>query len=165
MDIIRYKMGSVPENDFVNATGSKYEALAKDYDYNWWIESFLYSNPHKTIKDVFGYPKFRAQKKHYTAVILELQNGLQIMQLFYGKKGVFRSIGMSAEAVEDALSVLEDRRGGARDNSGRKQKSDAGKAVTVSFSCSPEQKEALQSLVSESGLSQSEFILSKVLAE
>lgn len=53
-------------------------------------------------------------------------------------------------------------RGGYRPNSGRKKKSESGKAVTVSFCCSPEQKEQLQKAVAESGLKQSEYILSKL---
>jgi hypothetical protein len=40
--------------------------------------------------------------------------------------------------------------------------SSSGKAVTVSFSCSPEQKEQLQKDVAESGVRQSEYILSKL---
>lgn len=54
-------------------------------------------------------------------------------------------------------------RGGYRPNSGRKKKSESGKAVTVSFCCSPEQKEQLQKNVAESGMKQSEYILSKLL--
>ena len=55
-----------------------------------------------------------------------------------------------------------EKRGGYRPNSGRKKKSDGGKAVTVSFSCSPEQKEQLQKAVKESGMKQSEYILSRL---
>ena len=53
-------------------------------------------------------------------------------------------------------------RGGYRPGSGRKAKSESGKAVTVSFSCSPEQKERLKEDVAESGIGQSEYILSKL---
>lgn len=53
-------------------------------------------------------------------------------------------------------------RGGYRPGSGRKQKSEKGKAVTVSFSCSPEQKEQLKKDVADSGMKQSEYIVSKL---
>ena len=53
-------------------------------------------------------------------------------------------------------------RGGYRPGSGRKKKSKSGKAVTVSFSCSPEQKERLKEDVAESGMGQSEYILKKL---
>ena len=52
--------------------------------------------------------------------------------------------------------------GGAREGAGRKTKDNSGKAVTVSFSCSPEQKEQLQKDVIQSGKTQSEYILSKL---
>lgn len=64
------------------------------------------------------------------------------------------------EAVNNGTVV--ERRGGAREGSGRKAKSESGKAVTVSFSCSPEQKERLKEDVAESGMGQSEYILSKL---
>lgn len=53
-------------------------------------------------------------------------------------------------------------RGGYRPGSGRKQKDESGKAVTVSFSCSPEQKEQLKKDVADSGMKQSEYIISKL---
>lgn len=53
-------------------------------------------------------------------------------------------------------------RGGYRPGSGRKQKDESGKAVTVSFCCSQEQKEKLKTAVEESGLKQSEYILDKL---
>lgn len=53
-------------------------------------------------------------------------------------------------------------RGGYRPNSGRKRKDESGKAVTVSFCCSPAQKEQLQKAVAESGMKQSEYILSRL---
>lgn len=54
-------------------------------------------------------------------------------------------------------------RGGARKGAGRKTKDASGKAVTVSFSCSPEQKEQIKNDVIQSGMTQSEYILSKLL--
>lgn len=57
-----------------------------------------------------------------------------------------------------------EKRGGYRPGSGRKQKDESGKAVTVSFCCSPEQKKALQQAVRESGMKQSEYILSRIFA-
>lgn len=53
-------------------------------------------------------------------------------------------------------------RGGYRPGSGRKKKDESGKAVSVSFCCSPEQKEQLQKDVAESGMKQSEYIVSKL---
>lgn len=53
-------------------------------------------------------------------------------------------------------------RGGYRPGSGRKPKDTSGKAVTVSFSCSPEQKEQLKKDVADSGMKQSEYIISKL---
>lgn len=64
------------------------------------------------------------------------------------------------EAVNNGTVV--ENRGGARKNAGRKKKDKSGKAVTVSFCCSPEQKEQLQKAVAESGIKQSEYILSKL---
>ena len=60
------------------------------------------------------------------------------------------------------MTERKETRGGKRPNSGRKQKDKSGKAVTVSFCCSPEQKEKLQKDISESGMKQSEYILSKL---
>ena len=56
----------------------------------------------------------------------------------------------------------KENRGGKRPNAGRKQKDVSGKAVTVSFCCSPEQKERLKMDVVASGKSQSEYILGKI---
>ena len=53
-------------------------------------------------------------------------------------------------------------RGGARAGAGRKPKNKSGKAVTVSFCCSPEQKEHLKEDVKKSGLNQSEYICKKL---
>lgn len=58
---------------------------------------------------------------------------------------------------------MEKKRGGYRQNSGRKPKSEKDKAVTVSFCCSPQQKEQIQKDVKQSGMKQSEYILSKLL--
>ena len=52
--------------------------------------------------------------------------------------------------------------GGKRPNAGRKPKEENKKAVTVSFCCTPEQKKQLQKDVADSGLKQSEYILSKL---
>lgn len=57
---------------------------------------------------------------------------------------------------------LKKNRGGARKNAGRKQKEDGAKAVTVSFCCTPEQKEMLDKAVQDSGLSRSEFLVKKL---
>ena len=53
--------------------------------------------------------------------------------------------------------------GGFRKNSGRKPKVEGTKTTTLSFSCTLEQKDAIKNLVQESGLSQSEWILVKLL--
>ena len=58
---------------------------------------------------------------------------------------------------------MEKKWGGYRQNSGRKPKAEKEKAVTVSFCCSPEQKAQIQKDVKESGMKQSEYILSKLL--
>ena len=60
------------------------------------------------------------------------------------------------------LSEKKENRGGARKNAGRKQKEDGAKAVTVSFCCTPEQKEKLDKAVQDSGLSRSEFLVKKL---
>ena len=54
--------------------------------------------------------------------------------------------------------------GGKRPNAGRKPKEAGKKVVTVSFCCTPEQKEQLQKDVTESGLKQSEYILHKLFS-
>lgn len=48
--------------------------------------------------------------------------------------------------------------GGARENSGRKVKDRSGKAVTVSFCCSPAQRAQLDAATKSSGLSRSDYI-------
>lgn len=53
--------------------------------------------------------------------------------------------------------------GGFRKNSGRKSKVEGTKTTTLSFSCTLEQKDTIKKLVKESGLSQSEWILTKLL--
>ncbi|MBO7638127.1 MAG: hypothetical protein J6S91_04035 [Treponema sp.] len=60
------------------------------------------------------------------------------------------------------MEEKKETRGGSRPGSGRKKKDKSGKAVTVSFCCSPEQKEKLKTAVEESGLKQSEYILDKL---
>lgn len=60
------------------------------------------------------------------------------------------------------LSEKKENRGGARKNAGRKQKEDGAKAVTVSFCCTSEQKEALDKAVQDSGLSRSEYLVKKL---
>ena len=53
--------------------------------------------------------------------------------------------------------------GGFRENSGRKPKVEGTKSTTLSFSCTLVQKDLIKKLVKESGLTQSEWILSKLL--
>lgn len=53
--------------------------------------------------------------------------------------------------------------GGIRENAGRKRKLEEDKAVTLSFSCTLEQKDVIKKLIAESGLTQSEWILTKLL--
>jgi predicted metal-binding transcription factor (methanogenesis marker protein 9) len=60
------------------------------------------------------------------------------------------------------MELKKEYRGGARENAGRKQKEDGAKAVTVSFCCTPEQKEALDKAVQDSGLSRSEYLVKKL---
>ncbi len=60
------------------------------------------------------------------------------------------------------MTEKTEKRGGYRPGSGRKQKDESGKAVTVSFSCSPEQKKQLKKDVADSGMKQSEYILDKL---
>lgn len=62
------------------------------------------------------------------------------------------------------MSDKIENRGGKRPNAGRKPKDDSGKAVTVSFCCSPEQQKKLQKAVKDSGLKQSEYICSKLFS-
>ena len=76
------------------------------------------------------------------------------------KTEIDRYMNQVVEAVNNGTVV--ENRGGAREGAGRKQKDKSGKAVTVSFCCSPEQKEKLQRDVAESGMKQSEYILSKL---
>lgn len=59
------------------------------------------------------------------------------------------------------MELKTEHRGGTRKGAGRKRKA-VGKAVTVSFSCSPEQKDRLRHAVLESGLRQSEYICNKL---
>lgn len=56
-------------------------------------------------------------------------------------------------------------RGGFRPGAGRKRKDDGKKAVTVSFSCSPEERARLAADVERSGLPQGEYIRSRIFAE
>ena len=58
--------------------------------------------------------------------------------------------------------MAKENRGGARKNAGRKPKPEQGKAVTVSFCCTPEQKEKLDKAVQDSGLSRSEYLVKKL---
>lgn len=60
------------------------------------------------------------------------------------------------------MELKKENRGGARKNAGRKPKPEQGKAVTVSFCCTPEQKESLQEAVKTSGLTQSAYIASRL---
>lgn len=60
------------------------------------------------------------------------------------------------------MELKKENRGGARKNAGRKQKEDGAKAVTVSFCCTPEQKEKLDKVVQDSGLSRSEYLVKKL---
>ena len=60
------------------------------------------------------------------------------------------------------MELKKENRGGARKNAGRKQKEDGAKAVTVSFCCTPEQKEKLDKAVQDSGLSRSEYLVKKL---
>ena len=53
-------------------------------------------------------------------------------------------------------------RGGARPGAGRKRQGDEARTVTVSFICTPSQKEMLKNLSLKSGLSQSQFICSRI---
>ena len=52
----------------------------------------------------------------------------------------------------------KERRGGKRENSGRKLKDGSGKAVTVSFCCSPAERERLEADTVASGLSRTDYI-------
>lgn len=51
-----------------------------------------------------------------------------------------------------------ERRGGARENAGRKVKDNSGKAVTVSFCCSPAERAQLEDDTAASGMSRSDYI-------
>ena len=62
------------------------------------------------------------------------------------------------------MTEKKEKRGGYRPGSGRKQKDASGKVVTVSFCCSPEQREKIRMAVKKSGKNQSEFILSRIFA-
>lgn len=56
--------------------------------------------------------------------------------------------------------MATENRGGRREGAGRKKKPD--KQVTVSFCCSPAEKELLQKNVKDSGLTQSAYITQKL---
>ena len=60
------------------------------------------------------------------------------------------------------MELKKENRGGTRKNAGRKQKEDGAKAVTVSFCCTPEQKEKLDKAVQDSGWSRSEYLVKKL---
>ena len=60
------------------------------------------------------------------------------------------------------MTKSSENRGGKRPNSGRKPKDASGKAVTVSFCCSPEQRDRLNADVEDSGKSRSEYICKKL---
>ena len=64
------------------------------------------------------------------------------------------------EAVNNGVAL--ETRGGAREGAGRKPKPETDKAVTVSFCCTPEQKESLQEAVKASGLTQSAYITNRL---
>ncbi len=70
-------------------------------------------------------------------------------------------LNIVVEAVNNG-TVIE-QRGGVREGAGRKLKSKTGKAVTISFSCSPEQKEQIKKDIVQSGMTQSEYIINKLL--
>ena len=55
-------------------------------------------------------------------------------------------------------------RGGARPNAGRKRQGEEAKRTTVSFVCTPSEKEKLKELASLSGLSKSQYICKKVFS-
>lgn len=158
MEILRYSRAEgIPENDYIDENGHEKKA-----NYHWWIDDFLGANPHKSIKDVFLSPKFKIQKKHYDVVALELQSKLNILRVYVDKECVWRSIGMSAEAVEDALSALAENRGGARENAGRKP---TGKTkVPLTIQVKPEESEAIRKAAAERGQTISEYVLGKVFA-
>ena len=53
-------------------------------------------------------------------------------------------------------------RGGARPNAGRKRQGEEAKRTTVSFVCTSSEKKMLKALALKSGLSQSQFICSRI---
>ena len=60
--------------------------------------------------------------------------------------------------------MKKETRGGARPNAGRKRQGEEAKRTTVSFVCTPSEKEKLKELASLSGLSQSQFICKKLFS-
>lgn len=59
------------------------------------------------------------------------------------------------------MKKKEEHRGGARKGAGRKRKN-IEKAVTVSFCCSPEQKEQLDTECENLGIKRSDYICNKL---
>lgn len=60
------------------------------------------------------------------------------------------------------MAIEKTSRGGARLNAGRKPKTTGSKVVTVSFCCTPEQKEKIAAAAAAAGLNKSDYILSKL---
>lgn len=142
MTFAEYDINNIPNNDYIDSN-----AIPKNVSNNW-ITSFLIGNPTRNLDYVTKLVKFKMQEKEYHQITVTLKNGLRKKMLFWRGDCV----------AEEYLNP----KGGAREGSGRKTKDESGRAVTVSFSCSPEQKELLQKDAAESGMKQSEYILSKL---
>lgn len=116
-----------------------------------WVSAFMGNNPSWTLDRLFNTPKWKQGESRYEVYKVKLENSL-----------VYRSIVRKEDNTEVFRELPHEARGGAREGSGRKKKNENWKAVTVSFCCSPEQKEQLQKAIAESGMKQSEYILSKL---
>lgn len=132
----------------INLAEYQQKNITTAYD---WISAFMGNNPTWTLDRLFDTPKWKQGQSRYDVFRVKLKNGL-----------VYRSVVRKEDNAEVFRELPHDARGGVRENAGRKTKDESGKAVTVSFSCSPGQKEKLQEQVKKSGLKQSEYILSKL---
>lgn len=156
MTTAEFGISEIKETEYTYAEyseGGVKVVIPKESESNW-ITKFLIANPHRDLNYIFNLAKFKLEDnladRNYHLLTVILENGQKHKMLFLNKK-----------CIADEWTCM---RGGARENAGRKQKDESGKAVTVSFCCSPEQKEQLQKNVAESGMKQSEYILKKLFS-
>lgn len=66
------------------------------------------------------------------------------------------------EKETEKYSDNNETRGGAREGAGRKRQGEEVRRTTVSFSCTKSEKERLEKLAKDSGLSKSQYICKKI---